>query len=151
MSENKHTRIGLLTITGVLLIGLLIYLTNGMLSSSAENAPPNPPGDEEQASLVMAAEDLNNVLPQNVDAGTTFDSVGVGQGTMTYYYSLPELTGQDIAEQDLGDSLYTEALDRIPCTLWRPSYMQNVEVGFTYFSGDSEEVLAFTRTQVECQ
>lgn len=101
--------------------------------------------------LVMAAEDLNNVLPQNIGDDTVFDSVSAGQNSLTYYYSLTGLTHQEVIDNNLEDSLFSQAVNRIPCTLWRPAYMKGVEVEFAYYSSDREEVFGFSRTQEQCQ
>lgn len=106
---------------------------------------------EASPELIIAAEDLNNVLPQRIALNTFFDSVSVSHNKMNYYYSLNHLSKEDYLQAELRDSLMTEAEDRVPCTLWRPAYMQGVEVSFTYFSDDGEEILQFTEAQTTCQ
>lgn len=69
---------------------------------------------------------------------------------MYYYYSLSGLTYERFMEESMHDSLYADALERIPCSLWRPVYMQNVNVTFVYFSGDEEELFQFTESQAAC-
>jgi len=101
--------------------------------------------------LETQAEDLNNVLPQRLDLNTSFDSVGFGANQLQYYYSISNLTNKDFEERKLYDSLYSAAVNRIPCTLWRPVHMQGVEVTFTYFSNSGEKLLHFTRQQEVCQ
>jgi len=100
--------------------------------------------------LTIAAEDLNNVLPQRVALTTYFDSVGVSRNSMTYYYSVEDLSEDEFLQKGLRDSLMSEAEDRIPCTLWRPVYMQGVDVSFIYHSNDGKEILHFSRTQNTC-
>ena len=100
--------------------------------------------------LATHVEDLNNVLPQSLDLNTSFDSAGLGSNQLHYYYSISGLTQELYQERQLRDSLYAEAVDRIPCTLWRPVYMQGVEVIFTYYSSEGEELLQFARGQEAC-
>lgn len=100
--------------------------------------------------LTIAAEDLNNVLPQRVALNTYFDSVGVNRNKMNYYYSVEDLSKDEFLQRGLRDSLRAEAEDRIPCTLWRPVYMQGVDVSFIYFSNDGKEILRFTKSQNAC-
>lgn len=101
--------------------------------------------------LETQSEDLNNVLPQRLDLNTSFDSVGIGANQLQYYYSISNLTNKGFEERKLYDSLYSEAVNRIPCTLWRPVHMQGVVVSFTYFSNSGEKLLHFTRQQEVCQ
>lgn len=100
--------------------------------------------------LEYQAEDLNNVLPQRLDLNTTFDSVGLGANQLNYFYTISNLTEKDFLERELHDSLYTEAIGRIPCTLWRPDYMQGVEVTFNYYSSEGKQLLHFARQQEAC-
>lgn len=133
---------------------VLIILTIGIIFISSGNESILPfteskktNGESINPTLIYAAEDLNNVLPQRLELNTFFDSVGVSQNQLHYYYSISNLTRQDFLERELHDSLYTEAVDRIPCTLWRPLYMQGVEVTFTYYSVEGEQLLQFNRAQ----
>lgn len=100
--------------------------------------------------LTIAAEDLNNVLPQRVALSTYFDSVGVNRNSMSYYYSVEDLSEYEFLQKGLRDSLMSEAEGRIPCTLWRPVYMQGVDVSFIYFSNEGREILRFTKSQNAC-
>lgn len=103
--------------------------------------------ETENPALEYQAEDLNNVLPQRIDISTTFDSVGLGTNQLNYYYTISNITEKVFLERELHDSLYTEAVGRIPCTLWRPDYMQGVEVTFNYYSSEGEQLLHFTTQQ----
>lgn len=136
-------------------IGLIIViagfaLTSFLPSSNSLTAEKKKEAETINPSLANQVEDLNNVLPQKLDLNTYFDSVGLGTNQLHYYYSIFNLTKKDFTERELRDSLYTEAVDRIPCTLWRPLYMQGVEVTFTYLSSDGEQLLDFARQQESC-
>lgn len=110
--------------------------------------------NQEAESVTLAleyqAEGLNNVLPQRLDLNTTFDSVGLGTNQLNYYYTISDLSETEFRVRELYDSLYTEAVGRIPCTLWRPDYMQGVEVTFNYYSSDAKKLLHFARHQEGC-
>lgn len=129
---------------------LIIIAVLVLLSLPRNSQDTSEISEEASPELTIAAEDLNNVLPQRVALNTHFDSVGVSQDKMNYYYSINHLTANEFSQNGLSDSLMTEAVDRIPCTLWRPAYMQGVEVSFIYFSSDSQEILRFTRVQQTC-
>lgn len=122
-----------------------------LISSCTTSEEENQEAEMFNPALETEAEDLNNVLPQRLDLNTSFDSVGLGTNQLRYYYSISNLTRKDFEERELHDSLYTEAVDRIPCTLWRPVHMQGVEVSFTYFSSRGEQLLHFARQQEVCQ
>ena len=100
--------------------------------------------------LNEAADGLNDVLPQRIAQNTIFDSVGVARNHMSYYYTLGDLSEDDVLQKELKDSLVSEAERRVPCTTWRPVYMQGVDVSFIYFSNDGKEILHFSRTQSTC-
>ena len=100
--------------------------------------------------LNEAADGLNDVLPQRIAQNTIFDSVGVARNHMSYYYTLGDLSEDDVLQNGLKDSLLSEAEKRVPCTTWRPVYMQGVDVSFIYMSNDGKEILHFTRTQSTC-
>lgn len=135
-------------VTVVLVIGGLFY----MLRSGSVEVRGTPGLEDVNPGLAIEVEDLNNVLPQRLAMNTYFDSVGIGPNQLYYYYSLTDLTQDDFQKRNLHDSLYTEAVERIPCTLWRPLYMQGVEVTFTYFSAEGEQLLQFAREQAgSCQ
>ncbi len=134
--------------------GLLVIVAAVFVFSitSCERSQQNFDGDSQEISesLIHAAEDLNAVLPQRLALNTTFDSVGVGTDQLHYYYSITDITRDQFISKQLEDSLYSEADGRIPCTLWRPDYMNGVSVSFTYFSSDGEKILEFTRMADQC-
>jgi hypothetical protein len=100
--------------------------------------------------LTEAVDGLNDVLPQTIAQNTTFDSVGVARNHMSYYYTLGDFSEDDVLQKGLKDSLMSEAEKRVPCTTWRPVYMQGVDVSFIYLSNDGKEILHFTRSQSTC-
>jgi hypothetical protein len=121
-----------------------IYLISVSCNPKTQNTSDINPA------LITAAEDLNHVLPQRQGIDLYLDSVSVEAGRMTYYYSHSGLTLEQFNKDSMGDSLYTAAVDRIPCSLWRPGYMQSVDVTFRYFSSDGEELFQFTESQASC-
>lgn len=130
---------------------LIIIIAVLVLISLPRN--DHPPADSDSVvspELTIAAEDLNNVLPQRVALSTYFDSVGVSRNSMRYYYSVEDLSEDEFLQKGLRDSLMSEAEGRIPCTLWRPVYMQGVNVSFIYFSNEGREILRFTKSQNPC-
>jgi len=127
----------------VIILAVTVYLITSLPSEQDNTEEINP-------DLQMMAEDLNDVLPQRLAMNTYFDSVGVKPNELHYYYSVTHISEQDFLEQSLEDSLYNEAENRIPCTLWRPVHMQGVEVTFTYFSSDHQKILELSRLQDQC-
>lgn len=128
-----------------------VIISFGIFTSCSEpGKESNESEDGDNPALAAQVEDLNNVLPQRLDQNTTFDSVGLSLNQLHYYYSISNLTQGEYEERQLHDSLYAEAIHRIPCTLWRPVFMQGVEVSFTYFSSGGEELLHLERDQQEC-
>lgn len=149
--SNKLFFAGLLILVLVVLTVLLVIYVPRERSPDDSGTGAHLLDESQQALLTGNADDLNHALPQNLGDGIVFDSVGVGRGTMTYYHTLQNLDRQEIVDQNLADSLYIEAVERIPCSLWRPPYMANVEVSFIYYSRDREEILAFSKTEQECR
>ncbi len=103
-----------------------------------------------QQAIIREVEDINPSLPINYGDGVTLDSVTAGQGSKSYYYTVEELTHEQVMRQQQMDSLQEEAVDRIPCTLWRPTYMDNVEVSFIYYSSDHREIFSFSKLFHQC-
>ena len=126
------------------LIVIAVILLSFACSSENQNEMETNPA------LINAAEDLNHILPQRQGLDTFLDSVTVNLNRMNYYYSLAGLTLDQYHNESLHDSLYKAAIERIPCSLWRPEYMQGVDVSFTYFSSDGEELIQFTESQGTC-
>jgi hypothetical protein len=131
----------------IVLIAVIAFLTLTSAGDESENTPGNNPGNP---ALYESAENLNQVLPQRLDEHTSFDSVAVYYGTLHYNYSIANMTADGFADGVHKDSLYTAAVDRIPCTLWRPVYMQGVNVTFSYFSAEGDELFSFTKEQQDC-
>jgi hypothetical protein len=144
VSRKKSTLLragaALATIVAVLVLISLPRNTSDM--NEADNAA--------SPELTTAAEGLNDVLPQRIAQSTYFDSVGVSKNSMSYYYSLENLSEDEFLQKGLMDSLMSEAENRVPCTTWRPVYMQGVDVSFIYYSNDGKEILHFTRSQSTC-
>lgn len=78
------------------------------------------------------------------------DSVILNLNRINYYYSLAVITLDQYPNESLHDSLYNAAIESIPCSMWRSECMQAVDVSFTYFSSDGEELIQFTESQVTC-
>ena len=135
-------------------IGSLALIVFMLLTGCNESSNNEQSGiqdtNEINPALLIAVEDLNNVLPQRQGASTYFDSVGVEPNHLYYYYTIENLSFDTFVENELSDSLYSASVERIPCSLWRPVYMQGVQVTFTYHSNDQQELLQFTRFQDEC-
>ncbi len=144
----------ILIILAIIAIFLLagLFLKSGVFNK--EDIPETDPSASVAAmsqEFIEYAEDLNDVLPQRQGLNTIFDSVAIAPEKLFYYYSVEGLTADRLESPIVRDSLYAEAEKRIPCTLWRPLFMQGVEVTFTYFSADNEEkLLSFTRSEDRC-
>ncbi len=89
----------------------------------------------------------NIALPLQLDNSTVFDSISINEGMLNYYYTLTELTKYEFIDKKLEDSLYTVAINRIPCTLWNPGFMEGIEVSFSYHSRDDALLLQFSKTK----
>lgn len=144
MPRKKSTllRTGVALVAIVAILVLISLPRNDRDSAEADNAA--------SPELTTAAEGLNDVLPQRIAQSTYFDSVGVSKNSMNYYYSLENLSEDEFLQKGLTDSLMSEAENRVPCTTWRPVYMQGVDVSFIYYSNDGKEILHFTRSQSTC-
>jgi len=144
MSQKKSTllRAGVALAT---IVAVLVLISLPRYSSDQSEAD-----DIASPELNEAADGLNDVLPQRIAQSTYFDSVGVRKNSMSYYYSLENLSEDEFLQKGLKDSLMSEAEKRVPCTTWRPVYMQGVDVSFIYMSNDGKEILHFTRTQSTC-
>lgn len=131
--------------TYLYLFVLLLYGCSGNHGEqSSVTSEPDP-------ALVAFTEEMNSFLPQRLDQVTFFDSLGAGANHLTYYYSIhSDGMGSNLTEAQT-DSLLQVAENRIPCTLWRPLFMQGVDLSFVYLNADREELLHFTRTQEPCQ
>lgn len=129
---------------------LALLLTVGCNQNTDENSTKNMESEIEPT-LQMAVEDLNQLLPQHLGSNTSFDSIGVTPNRVYYYYSIDNISKQDFENENLSDSLYTASNERVPCSLWRPRYMQGVEVTFTYYSNDKQELIQFSRVQKACE
>jgi len=127
---------------------LLLIIVAFLFSLSCNSENRNL--EEINQALFIAAEDLNNVLPQRQGLDLFLDSVTVSPNRMNYYYSYSGITTEQYNEESMRDSLYNAAVERIPCSLWRPEYMQNVDVTFLYFSSDGEKLYQFTESQTTC-
>lgn len=148
---RRNITLIVLAIIAIFLLAGIFYAT-GILNKQV-TAEPDPSASIALLSqdMIEYAEDLNDVLPQRQGLNTTFDSVAIAPEKMFYYYSVQNLTLDDVSVPSVRDSLYTEAENRIPCTLWRPLFMQGVEVTFTYYSSDDgSKLLQFSRDQDEC-
>lgn len=124
---------------------LLLYGCSGNHGEqSSVTSEPDP-------ALIAFTEEMNSFLPERLDQVTFFDSLAAGTNHLTYYYSIhSDVMGLNLSEAQT-DSLMYVAENRIPCTLWRPLFMQGVDVSFVYLNADREELLHFTRTQEPCQ
>jgi len=144
MSQKKSTllRAGVALAT---IVAVLVLISLPRYSSDQSEAD-----DIASPELNEAADGLNDVLPQRIAQSTYFDSVGVRKNSMSYYYSLENLSEDEFLQKGLKDSLMSEAEKRVPCTTWRPVYMQGVDVSFIYYSNDGKEILHFTRSQSTC-
>jgi len=144
MSQKKSTllRAGVALAT---IVAVLVLISLPRYSSDQSEAD-----DIASPELNEAADGLNDVLPQRIAQSTYFDSVGVRKNSMSYYYSLENLSEDEFLQKELKDSLMSEAEKRVPCTTWRPVYMQGVDVSFIYYSNDGKEILHFTRSQSTC-
>jgi len=127
----------------VVIMAVTVYLVTSLPSEEDTS-------EEINSELQLAAEDLNSVLPQRLAMNTYFDSVGVSPSQLHYFYSISDFSEEEFIEKALEDSLYEEAVNRIPCTLWRPDHMNGVEVTFTYFSNDDQQILTLSRFQDQC-
>lgn len=148
MFSEKASRTG--TKLHILILMLCLNLCTVLFTSCTISEKKNEETEKLYRALEYQAASLNNVLPQKLDLNTHFDSVGFGSNQLRYYYSLSNLSEKDFLEKELRDSLYAEAVDRIPCTLWRPVYMQGVEVTFNYYSSDGKRILHFARQGEAC-
>jgi len=144
MPQNKSTFLR----AGVVLVAIIAILV--LISLPKNTSDRNEADNVASPELTLAAEGLNDVLPQRIAQNTIFDSVGVARNHMSYYYTLGDLSEDDVLQKELKDSLVSEAERRVPCTTWRPVYMQGVDVSFIYFSNDGKEILHFSRTQSTC-
>lgn len=132
-------------------LALLILLLGVGCQQNTDNNSTENSKSEIEPTLQMAVEDLNQLLPQSLGSNTSFDSIGVAPNRVHYYYSIDNISKQEFENDHLNDSLYTAAVDRVPCSLWRPLYMQGVEVTFTYYSNDQQELIQFSRVQKACE
>lgn len=101
--------------------------------------------------LVEYVEDMNSLLPQRLDETTYFDSLSAGVNLLTYYYSIHSERIPGTLDPAQEDSLMQKAEGRVPCTLWRPLFMQGVDVSFVYLTPQNDEILRFTREQEACR
>ncbi len=132
-------------------LAVLVLLLTAGCQQNGDNTSNEKIQREIEPSLQMAAEGLNDLLPQHLGSNTTLDSIGVKPSRLFYNYSIDNISKIEFENENLSDSLYAAAVDRIPCTLWLPVYMQRVQVTFTYYSNDHQELIQFSRTQDACQ
>lgn len=145
-------------ITLIILAIIAIFLLAGLFLKSGVFSKDEITETDPSASIatlsqefIEYAEDLNDVLPQRQGLNTMFDSVAIAPEKLFYYYSVEGLTANRLQTSTVRDSLFAEAEKRIPCTLWRPIFMQGVEVTFTYLSADNgDKLLSFTRSEDRC-
>ena len=151
MSESTTKRRNIYIIAA----GILILIAASMFYpySFSENEEIGADNESHQIDerLEIAVEDLNSVLPQRQGLDTYFDSVALGHNHLNYYYTFADISMEQVVNEQLEDSLYSEAEERIPCSLWRPDYMNGVSVTFTYFSNDGKKILEFERIEQQCQ
>lgn len=132
----------------ILLLSLFLFLLAACAEQeergTTEVVHPN-------SALAEYVEDMNSLLPQRLDETTYFDSLSAGVNHLTYYYSVhfESISGTPDPVQE--DSLMRMAEGRVPCTLWRPLFMQGVDVSFVYLTPENKEILRFTREQEACR
>ncbi|TVQ65933.1 MAG: hypothetical protein EA360_07485 [Balneolaceae bacterium] len=118
---------------------------------SEKEAEVQPASHLSDQALTEFVEGMNAVLPQRVDNDTYFDSLSLRQEGLFYYYSIRGFETAEDLNQEQSDSLMAMAESRIPCTLWRPHFMQGVDVSFVYLSPQENELIRFKREQQACQ
>lgn len=150
-AAKRNVTLIILAIIAIFLLAGVFFTSSFFKDNSSHESVPEDHIAIISQGLLEYAEDMNDVLPQRIGTNTTFDSVSVAPEKLYYFYTEENLRFQEIQEGSVRDSLITEAEGRIPCTLWRPLYMQGVEVTFSYYSAeDGNKLLEFSRIQDQC-
>lgn len=150
-AARRNLTLIILAIIAIFLLAGIFYASGLLNKHEIIDPDASDPVALLSQELKEYVEDLNDVLPQRQGHYTSFDSVAVAPEQLFYFYSVENLVLADLSEQSVSDSLLAEAENRIPCTLWRPSYMQGVEVTFTYYSSlDGKKLIEFSRFQDQC-
>ena len=152
MSESSTKNRNMYIIAAGILVLIVVSVFYPYSFSENEEIRADIESHQIDERLEIAVEDLNAALPQRQGLDTYFDSVALGHNHLNYYYTFADISMEQVAKNEqLEDSLYSEAEERIPCSLWRPDHMNGVSVTFTYFSNDGEKILEFERIEQQCQ
>ena len=156
MWKKVLSALGFIALLVVMAIGGGIGKIVGKSASDSAFRSPGPTPQQIEEKLIegfnKAAEQSNRLGPKMVDKDTRWDTTAVGPGArVTYYYSFPHYSSQDITAAWLETNLKSVVKNGV-CTSkdMKPSLQYGGTYVYVYRGNDGAEITRFTFSQHDC-